>query len=96
VWDRGWGLGSSSGSLQCSAASRSPNGWLPPLARRLVSPEGTYTLQAANEYERAEWIAALQVSVCARLSSRHYLPRPDHPAHLARVTTTRFHPGDRA
>ncbi len=31
------------------------------LLRRVVSPEGTYTLQAESEYERAEWIAALQV-----------------------------------
>lgn len=28
---------------------------------RVVSPEGTYTLQAESEYERAEWIASLQV-----------------------------------
>lgn len=32
----------------------------PPLPR-VVSPEGTYTLQAETEFERAEWIAALQV-----------------------------------
>jgi hypothetical protein len=28
---------------------------------RVVSPSGTYTLQAESEFERAEWIAALQV-----------------------------------
>ena len=32
-----------------------------PLLCRVVSPEGTYTLQAESEYERAEWIASLQV-----------------------------------
>lgn len=32
---------------------------------RVVSPEGTYTLQAESEYERAEWIAALQVGLAA-------------------------------
>jgi hypothetical protein len=32
---------------------------------RVVSPEGTYTLQAESEYERAEWIAALQVGPAA-------------------------------
>jgi hypothetical protein len=31
------------------------------VCRRVVSPEGTYTLQAESEFERAEWIAALQV-----------------------------------
>jgi hypothetical protein len=33
---------------------------------RVVSPSGTYTLQAESEFERAEWIAALQVGCCAR------------------------------
>lgn len=28
---------------------------------RVVSPEGTYTLQAESEYERTQWIHALQV-----------------------------------
>jgi hypothetical protein len=32
---------------------------------RVVSPSGTYTLQAESEFERAEWIAALQVSAAA-------------------------------
>jgi hypothetical protein len=32
-----------------------------PVLCRVVSPEGTYTLQAESEYERAEWIASLQV-----------------------------------
>jgi hypothetical protein len=32
---------------------------------RVVSPSGTYTLQAESEFERAEWIAALQVKGCA-------------------------------
>lgn len=33
---------------------------------RVVSPAGTYTLQAESEFERAEWIAALQVRECNR------------------------------
>jgi hypothetical protein len=42
------------------------------LFRRVVSPEGTYTLQAESEYERAEWIAALQVGPAAmKFGARH-------------------------
>lgn len=39
-------------------------------AYRVVSPEGTYTLQAESEFERAEWIAALQVLTRAVLLSQ--------------------------
>jgi Arf-GAP/coiled-coil/ANK repeat/PH domain-containing protein len=36
---------------------------------RVVSPSGTYTLQAESEFERAEWIAALQVSTAGAAST---------------------------
>ena len=32
-------------------------------ALRVVSPEGSYTLQAESELERAEWVAALQAVI---------------------------------
>ncbi|KAI8476669.1 MAG: hypothetical protein J3K34DRAFT_455561 [Monoraphidium minutum] len=54
-------------------------------AFRVVSPEGTYTLQAETEFERAEWIAALQAVINCLLSGAidmEALPRvPVRPTH---------------
>ncbi|WIA33951.1 hypothetical protein OEZ86_007046 [Tetradesmus obliquus] len=55
---------------------------------RVVSPAGTYTLQAESEFERAEWIAALQgvigvlLNGCMDLSALPRVPlRPTHSRH---------------
>ncbi|GBF92752.1 hypothetical protein Rsub_05121 [Raphidocelis subcapitata] len=54
-------------------------------AFRVVSPEGTYTLQAESEFERSEWIAALQSVINTLLSGEvdmDALPRvPVRPTH---------------
>lgn len=60
---------------------------MPVPTRRVVSPEGTYTLQAENELERSEWVDALQGVIGSLINgaagpSAAQVPRvPQRPTH---------------
>lgn len=61
---------------------------LPLTTHRVVSPSGVYTLQAESDFERAEWMAALQARAAthlgttpASMKSFHHSSLPCCPSH---------------